>query len=111
MEVTRKLKTFFKHKDANLDEDDGDDNLGGEYWEFIDLDDVECWSLEFILMSNWVHFVQKFKNLLAFLSISHEEKVREVRYESRKRINIHYMTTTDEPCLFTISIDYEKAPF
>jgi hypothetical protein len=30
-EITRKLETFFKRKDANPDEDDGDDNSGREY--------------------------------------------------------------------------------
>jgi hypothetical protein len=62
-------------------------------------------------MSDWAHFVHKFKNSLAFLPISHKEKVREVLYKSGKRINIHYETTMDEPYLFTISIDYKKTPF
>jgi hypothetical protein len=48
IEITKKLVIFFKRKEANLEEDDGDDSSGGEYWKFADLDDVECWSLDFI---------------------------------------------------------------
>jgi hypothetical protein len=61
-EITRKLETFFKRKEANPEEDDGDDNSGGKYWEFANSNDVECWSLELIPMSDWAHFVHKFKN-------------------------------------------------
>jgi hypothetical protein len=62
-------------------------------------------------MSDWAYFVHKFKNSLTFLSISHKEKVREVLYESGGRLNVHCETTMEEPYVFTISIDYKKAPF
>jgi hypothetical protein len=68
IEITKKLVIFFKRKEANLEEDDGDDSSGGEYWKFADLDDVECWSLDFIPMSNWAHFVHKFTDVLAKLT-------------------------------------------
>jgi hypothetical protein len=58
-----------------------------------------------------MHFVHKFKNSLIFLPISHDEKVKEVLFKSGRRINIHYETTTPEPYVFTISVEYTKAPF
>jgi hypothetical protein len=42
IEITRKLETFFKHKEANPEEDDGNNRSGGQYWEFTDPNDVEC---------------------------------------------------------------------
>jgi hypothetical protein len=62
-------------------------------------------------MSNSTHFMHKFKNSPIFLPISHDEKIREVLYENPGRVNIHCETTTPKWYIFTISIDYVKAPF
>lgn len=51
-EITRKLETFFKRKEANPKEDDGDEGSRGEYWEFANSKNVKCWNLELIWMSN-----------------------------------------------------------
>jgi hypothetical protein len=40
-EQMRKLEAFFKRKVGDLNEDDGDDDSFGEYWEFNDPDKVE----------------------------------------------------------------------
>jgi hypothetical protein len=55
--------------------------------------------------------VYKFKNSLVFLSILHEEKIKDVIFESGWIINIHCKTTKLEPYLFTIRIEYAKVPF
>jgi hypothetical protein len=62
-------------------------------------------------MIAYMHFVHKFKNSLAFLPISYEERVKEVLYENGKHINIRCKTTMSEPYLFTICLDYAKALF
>ena len=62
-------------------------------------------------MSNSTYFMYKFKNSPIFLPILHDEKIREVLYENPGRVNIHYKTTIPEWYVFTISIDYAKAPF
>jgi hypothetical protein len=65
--------------------------------EFNGLDDIKCWSLELLPMTAWMRFVHKFKNLLAFLPISYEERMKEVFFESGGRINIHCKTMGSKP--------------
>jgi hypothetical protein len=55
--------------------------------------------------------MHKFKNSPVFLPISHEERVKEVFFESGGRINIHCETIEIELILFTICVKYAKAPF
>jgi hypothetical protein len=110
-QIRRNLETFFKRKMPNPEEDGSDDNSGGEYWEFIDPDEVEFWSLELIPMSDSTHFMPKLKISPIFLPILNDEKIREVLYENPGRVNILCETTTLERYVFTISIDYAKAPF
>jgi hypothetical protein len=58
-----------------------------------------------------MHFVHKFKNSLIFLSISYDERGKEVLFKRGGRINIHCKTIESELYLFTISGDYAKSPF
>ena len=48
------LQLFFKRKDVELSDNDGDNNSNGEYWEFIDLDQVELWSIALVSMTDFV---------------------------------------------------------
>ena len=70
----RRLEAFFKQKDVNLDKDNVDDNSFGKYWEFINVDNMEYWSIELESMTNYTHFVYKFKNLPFTLQILHEQR-------------------------------------
>jgi hypothetical protein len=42
VEQVRRLKALFKHWKVNPDKDDGDDNSYGEYWEFIESNELEA---------------------------------------------------------------------
>jgi hypothetical protein len=44
-EQMQKLEAFFQRK-------------VGEYWDFIEHDEVEFWILELLLMTEWMHFSQ-----------------------------------------------------
>jgi hypothetical protein len=46
-----RLEVFFKRLMVDKDDDDGDNNSSGEYWEFICSDNVESWSLELLPMT------------------------------------------------------------
>jgi hypothetical protein len=57
-EQMQKLEAFFQRKVVETNDDDGDDNSTGEYWDFIEHDEVEFWILELLLMTEWMHFSQ-----------------------------------------------------
>ena len=57
------------------------------------------------------HFVHKFKNLMMFLPILHNECVKDILFEHPGIVLVHYMATTKEPYMFTIYIEYKKSPF
>jgi hypothetical protein len=56
-------------------------------------------------------FVHKFKNSSVFLPISYNEHAKDVFFERPWTVLVHCMTTTDEPYMFTIYMDYNKSPF
>jgi hypothetical protein len=105
-----KLEAFFKRRENTQDEDDGDDNTFGEYWEFQELDKVELWSIELDPMMGISHFVHKFKNSLVFLPISSNEWIKDILFESRGIVLIHCVTTIEDQYIFTICVD-SKSPF
>jgi hypothetical protein len=110
-EQVQKLEAIFKRRKNSLDEDDGDDNTFDEYWEFQEPDQVELWSLELDPMTGRLHFVHKFKNSTVFLPISYNECAKDILFERPRTVLFHYMTTTEEPYMFTICVDYSKNPF
>jgi hypothetical protein len=67
------VEALFKWKVVNLEEEDGDNNSFGEYWVFINLDNIEYCNIELIPMMDMMYFVYKFKNLVVALLILHEE--------------------------------------
>jgi hypothetical protein len=110
-EQIKRLEAFFKRKVVDLDKDDGDNYSFEEYSEFNDPKEVEYWSLELKPMIEWTHFVHKFKNSPMALPILHEERLKDVFFESGGIINIHCKWTDSEPYFFTIYVEYAKAPF
>jgi hypothetical protein len=46
MEQMRRLEAIFKWKVVNLDKNDGDYNSFGEYWEVIEPNELEAWSIK-----------------------------------------------------------------
>jgi hypothetical protein len=110
-EQVQKLEAIFKRRDKCPDEDDGDDNTFGEYWEFQEPDQVELWSLELNPMTGRSYFVHKFKNSIVFLPISYNERAKDVLFERPGTVLIHCVTTIEEPYMFTICVEYSKSPF
>jgi hypothetical protein len=110
-EQIRRLEAFFKRRPNTPDEDGGDDNTYGEYWEFQDPDEVEKWSMVLDPMTGWAHFVHKFKTSPVFLPISNEEQIKDVLHEKPDTVLVHCVTIAEEPYMFTICIDYSKSPF
>ena len=110
-EQVQKLEAFFKRRENIPDEDGGDDNTYGEYWEFQEPDEVESWSIQLNPMTGWAHFVHKFRNSPAFLSISHDERIKDVLYERPGTVLIHCVMIAEDPYMFTICIEYNKSPF
>ena len=110
-EQVRKLEAFFKHRENNPDEDDGNDDTCGEYWEFQKPDQVELWSIELDPMIGWSYFVHKFKNSIVFLPILYIEHIKGVLFEGPKTVLVHCMMTNEEPYMFTICVEYNKSPF
>jgi hypothetical protein len=107
----QKLMAFFKRRESTPDEDEGDDNTFGDYWEFQEPSEVEFWSIELDLMTGSSHFVDKFKNSSVFLPISYNEHVKDVLPEKGGIVLIHCVTTTEEPYMFTIYVEYKFSPF
>jgi hypothetical protein len=62
-------------------------------------------------MTGWSHFVHKFKNSSVFLPISYNERVKDVLPEKGGIVLVHCVTTTDEPYMFTICVEYKFSPF
>jgi hypothetical protein len=110
-EQMQKLEAIFKCRENSQDEDDGNENTFGEYWEFQEPDEVEFWSIELDPKTGRSHFVYKFKNSSVFLPTSYNECVKDVFFERGGIILIHCMTTTEDPYMFTICLDYNKSPF
>jgi hypothetical protein len=110
-EQVKKLEAFFKLRDNTQDEDDGDDNTFGKYWEFQEPDKVELWSIELDPMMGRSYFVHKFKNSSVFLPISYNECVKGVLSESGRIVLTLCVTTTEDQYMFTICLDYSKSPF
>jgi len=57
-----KLEFFFKWCDFAREEEEGEDiENHGEYWEFLDLEKVDNWSLHMIPFKNLICFSYKYK--------------------------------------------------
>lgn len=62
-EQVPKLEQYFKRMNITTDEDDGDDfNNEGKYWEPIEPEVLECWSLHLIPMTHLYCFSRQYKH-------------------------------------------------
>jgi hypothetical protein len=111
VEQVRRLEAIFKRRVGNINDDDGDDNSFGEYWEFIEPDKVESWSIKLNPMTASIYFIHKFKNPIVFLSILYDELVKEVLFENCGIILILCETRANEPYIFILCVEYCKSPF
>jgi len=74
-EQISKLESFFKRCDFAREEEKGDDiENNGEYWEFLDPEKVDNWSLHMIPFKNLICFSYKYKRNDTYYSISYDEK-------------------------------------
>jgi hypothetical protein len=111
LEQARELEAILKRRAVNIDEDDGDDNFAGEFWKFIDLDELESWRIKLNPMTASTHFVHRFKNMPTFFPISHDKLIREVLFKNGSTVLVHCETRGDELYIFTICVEYSKSPF
>ena len=106
-----RLLLFFKRKEVDISDDEGDDNSDSEYWEFLHPDKVEAWSIGLVPTTNFVHFQAKFYTAEHAVVVSADKKVKDVVWYSDNTILIHCETTGFPPYSFTICIDNSKSPF
>ena len=88
----------------------------GEYWEFTEPKALESWSFKMIPHTDNMHFNMKYKNSIAFLPISFDEKIKQLATDFFPEIRIHYVTTTlgvaaEDQYHFTIVLNSEKINF
>ena len=106
-----RLLLFFKRREVDISDDEGDDNSNSEYWEFLHPDEVEAWSIGLVPMTNYVHFQAKFRTAEHAVAVFADEKVKDVVWYSENTILIHCETTGSPPYSFTICVDNSKSPF
>lgn len=120
----RTLEMYFQRCEVQCDEDDNnaDDHLGeGEYWEFIEPDKVEAWSLFMIPFMNEMTLSYKFKGAQVYLQISFQAKIKDVEANSNPVIKIKCMTTLPDlnkndqyhfaVCIDSVVIPFNLSPF
>ena len=99
------MQALFKKKKVELSKNDGDNNLNKEYLEFIDLDQVESWSIALVSMTNNVKFISKFFNTSEALPIFADEYTKNVMHYEDNLLHIHCKTIDQDPYSFRIAID------
>ena len=107
----QRLQLFFKRKVVDISDDEGDDNSNSEYWEFLNPEEVEAWSIALVPMTNFLHFQAKFRTADNAMPISADEKVKGVVWYADNTLLIHCETTSSPPYFFTICVDNLASPF
>ena len=107
----QRLQLFFRRKEVDISDDEGDDNSNSEYWEFQNLEEVEAWSIALVPMTNFLHFQAKFRTAEDAMPISTDKKVKDVVWYADKTLLIHCETTASPPYFFTICVDNSTSPF
>ena len=77
-EQIQRLQLFFKRKEVDISDDEGDDNSNSEYWEFLNPKEVEAWSIALVPMIDFLHFQAKFRTAEDAMPTSADEKVKDV---------------------------------
>ena len=110
-EQIQRLQLFFKQKEVDISDDEGDDNSNSEYWEFLNPEEVEAWSIALVPMTDFLHFQAKFRTAEDAMLISADEKVKHVVWYVDNSLLIHCETTSSPPYFFTICLDNSASPF
>ena len=105
------LQLFFKRKEVDVSNDDGDDNSNSEYWKFFNPEEVEAWSIALVPMIEFLHFQAKFRTIVDAMAIFVDEKVKDVVWYVENTFLIHCETTASPPYFFTICVDNLVSPF
>ena len=77
-EQIQRLQLFFKRKEVDISDDEGDDNSNSEYWEFLNPEEVDAWNIALVPMTDFLHFQAKFCTAEDAMPISADEKVKDV---------------------------------
>ena len=107
----QRLQLFFRRKEVDISDDEGDDNSNSEYSEFINLEEVEAWSIALVPMTDFQNFQAKFCIVDDAMAISTDKKVKDVVWYADNTLLIHCETTASPPYFFTIYVDNSISPF
>ena len=110
-EQIQHLQLFFRRKEVGISNDEGDDNSNSEYWEFLNPEEVEAWSIALVPMTDFLHFQAKFRTIEDAMPISVDEKVKDVVWYADNTLLIHCETTASPPYFFTICLDNSASSF
>jgi hypothetical protein len=113
------LEMYFKRCEIQCEDEDttADSTLiEGEYWEFIEPERVEAWSLHMIPFINKICFSYKFKNAQVFLQLTYHEVIKEVEADTHPMVKIKCMTDIPGTRLkdqyhFAICLNSVQIPF
>ena len=105
------LQLFFRRKEVDISDDEGDDNSNNKYWEFQNLEEVEAWSIALVPMTEFLHFQAKFRTSKDAMPISPDEKVKDVMWYVDNTLLIHCETTASPPYFFTICVNNSASSF
>ena len=107
----QRLQLFFRRKEVDIFDDEGDDNSNSECCEFLNPEEVEAWSIALVPMTDFLHFQAKFRTAKDAMPISADEKVKDVVWYADNTLLIHCETTASPPYFFTICFDNSASPF
>ena len=96
---------------VDISNDEGDDNSNSEYSKFLNLEEVEAWSIALVPMTDFLHFQAKFRTVEDAMPISADEKVKDVVWYTDNTLLIHCETTSSPPYFFTICVDNLASSF
>ena len=118
------LNMYFQKSKIQCEEDtSGEDEflIEGEYWEFKEPERVEAWSFHMIPHTNLIYFSYKFRSVQVFLTLSFEEKVKDVEIDTHPMLKIKCMILMPSIersqqyhftiCLNTLLIPFTMSPF
>jgi len=87
-----------------------------EYWEFLDPEKLNNWSLYMIPFKNLICFSYKYKVNDIYYLVSYDEKIKDIASHRANVIKVHCMMVQmkkqeAEQCHFTIILGSQKIPF
>ena len=105
------MQHFFRRKDVDLLDNNEDDNSNIEYWEFLELDQVELWSIALVPIIDYVHFKAKLYTIREAMPLSANERVKDVVHYKHNIVHIHCKMTEPTPYFSTICLNNSISPF